>query len=222
MPGEINNNIPVSPVVGTPVTNTNTTTNATSEKDKEKARAAFSNILTEEEAKAALVVDPKTGKKIFPQKESLEALRDRRAKAILEQREKTTTYGKDMYLQLMVAQMKYQDPLEPMDNKDMLNQMAMFTSVEQLSNLNTNFADFAKDFKGKDEKGIDKNILVEEVKRLNANLVNISKSMGVVPVGADGKDSFEKFYELYEKTYTDLFKRLESLESEIKNLAKLV
>jgi flagellar basal-body rod modification protein FlgD len=42
---------------------------------------------------------------------------------------------KEMFLKLMVAQLKNQDPTSPMDQKEMLGQMAQFTSVEQLTNL---------------------------------------------------------------------------------------
>lgn len=48
---------------------------------------------------------------------------------------KDTKLGKDDFLKLMMAQMKYQDPMAPMDNKDMVAQMAQFTSVEQLTNI---------------------------------------------------------------------------------------
>ncbi len=47
------------------------------------------------------------------------------------------TTDKDMFLNLLVTQMKYQDPLNPQDNQQMLAQMAQFTSLEQLQNLNS-------------------------------------------------------------------------------------
>lgn len=42
---------------------------------------------------------------------------------------------KELFLSLLVAQLKNQDPTSPMDQKDMMAQMAQFTSVEQLTNL---------------------------------------------------------------------------------------
>jgi flagellar basal-body rod modification protein FlgD len=44
--------------------------------------------------------------------------------------------GKDTFLQLMVTQMRYQDPLNPQDNSAFVAQMAQFTSLEQMQNLN--------------------------------------------------------------------------------------
>lgn len=49
------------------------------------------------------------------------------------------TLGKDAFLQLLVLQMQNQDPLEPMDNADMLAQLAQFSALEATTNLNTNF-----------------------------------------------------------------------------------
>ena len=41
----------------------------------------------------------------------------------------------DMFLQLLVAQVRYQDPLEPMDNNEYMAQTAQFTMVEQITKL---------------------------------------------------------------------------------------
>lgn len=44
-------------------------------------------------------------------------------------------FDKDTFLQLMVAQLKYQNPLEPMDSAAFMAQTAQFTTVEKLNEL---------------------------------------------------------------------------------------
>lgn len=45
------------------------------------------------------------------------------------------TLGKDAFLQLLVTQMRYQDPLDPMDNGEYLAQLAQFSALEQMTNV---------------------------------------------------------------------------------------
>ena len=51
--------------------------------------------------------------------------------------------GKDEFVKLLVTQMKNQDPLNPMDGKDLAAQLAQFSSVEQLINANTTLSNIA-------------------------------------------------------------------------------
>jgi flagellar basal-body rod modification protein FlgD len=43
--------------------------------------------------------------------------------------------GKDDFLKLMVAQLKYQDPLKPSDQSQFMSQMAQFSTVEGINNM---------------------------------------------------------------------------------------
>ena len=49
------------------------------------------------------------------------------------------TMGQEQFLQLLVAQMQYQDPLEPTSNTEWVAQMATFSMVESLNNMQTAF-----------------------------------------------------------------------------------
>lgn len=54
--------------------------------------------------------------------------------------------GRDAFLQLLILQMQNQDPLEPVDNTDMIAQLAQFSSLEQMNNLNDSFEKLGADF----------------------------------------------------------------------------
>ncbi len=47
---------------------------------------------------------------------------------------------KNQFLKLLVTQLQNQDPLAPTDQKEMLAQLAQFSTVEQLQSLNQNFS----------------------------------------------------------------------------------
>ncbi|MDQ8733356.1 flagellar hook capping FlgD N-terminal domain-containing protein [Paenibacillus sp. LHD-38] len=49
----------------------------------------------------------------------------------------TDTLGKDQFLSILVTQLRNQDPMQPLQDKDFIAQMAQFTSVEQLMNMST-------------------------------------------------------------------------------------
>ncbi len=53
---------------------------------------------------------------------------------------------RDAFLQLLVMEMQNQDPLEPMDNGEMIAQLAQFSSLEQMNNLGESFEALSESF----------------------------------------------------------------------------
>ena len=51
-------------------------------------------------------------------------------------REVNDELNRDAFLQLLVLQMQHQDPMDPVENDEMIAQLAQFSSLEQMENMN--------------------------------------------------------------------------------------
>ncbi len=96
--------------------------------------------------------------------------------------------GKDDFLKMLVTQLRYQDPLQPMEDKEFIAQMAQFSSLEQMQNMNTAMITtqatnlIGKEIHWLDDQGTEKSGVVTAV----TTFEGVSKLMvGDVSVGMD-------------------------------------
>ena len=54
-------------------------------------------------------------------------------------RDPNTELDRQAFLQLLITQLRHQDPLNPMDDREFIAQMAQFSALEQMMNLNQTF-----------------------------------------------------------------------------------
>ena len=59
--------------------------------------------------------------------------------------------GKDEFLKLLTYQLQNQDPLKPMEQTQMAGELAQFSQLEQLSNLNSKFEKMGNNQKVEDK-----------------------------------------------------------------------
>jgi flagellar basal-body rod modification protein FlgD len=52
--------------------------------------------------------------------------------------------GKEQFLELLIAQLKHQNPLQPLQDQEFIAQMTQFSSLEQLQNMNTTLSQNAE------------------------------------------------------------------------------
>lgn len=114
----------------------------------------------------------------------------------------TSSLGKDAFLQLLVTQMKYQDPLNPNTDTEFVAQLATFSQLEQLQNLGQTSANSqAFSLIGKDVVVKTLNSSGETVlKQGKVDFVNIAK--GKVQLSIEGNTySMDDLYQVIDSYY---------------------
>ena len=57
--------------------------------------------------------------------------------------ERQLELGQDSFMKLLLTQLKYQDPLSPMEDKEFITQLAQFSSLSEMQKLNEAFGELA-------------------------------------------------------------------------------
>lgn len=133
-----------------------------------------------------------------------------------------STLGKDDFLQLLVAQMKYQDPMEPTSNTEYIAQYAQFSQVEQIQNMSQSMdLSRASGMVGQtvevtttDENGVEKTIMgkVDYVKYENGKaLVAIDESLYAL----------DDVTYVCDKEYLEAYQMAEALVKKIRDLPEV-
>lgn len=62
------------------------------------------------------------------------------AKPVFPAKKKTQSLGKDEFLKILVTQLSHQDPLQPMQDREFIAQMAQFSALEQMISMNNSMS----------------------------------------------------------------------------------
>lgn len=95
-----------------------------------------------------------------------------------------STLGGDAFLQLLVAQLKYQNPMEPTDGTQFLQQTAQFTQVETLQTL----ADTTEQLMGLTQFSLAVGLTGKTVEAVDQNGQRVSGEVGGVRFTVDGPE----------------------------------
>lgn len=91
----------------------------------------------------------------------------------------TGELGKDDFLNLLITQLRYQDPMEPLDDKEFIAQMAQFSSLEQMQNMNSSLSQVqAFSLIGKRAVGSVIDETSEQVKAIEGEVTSVKMSAG--------------------------------------------
>ena len=106
------------------------------------------------------------------------------------QEKKSNELGKNEFLELMIAQLNNQNPLEPQKNAEFVAQMAQFSTVEGIQNMSSGFESLASSYKS--SQALQASSLVGGAVTVDGQDTSLLRhgelvyGMADVPSGADG------------------------------------
>ncbi len=118
--------------------------------------------------------------------------------------ENKNSLDKDAFLKLLVAQMQYQDPMEPTSNTEYMSQMAQFSSVEQMQNLTSTIT-------SGQSMSLTGQYVILNVPDAAGNVDQVSGLVDYVTV-QDGKTYFHVGEEYYPSDYLDSVVSMDYIE----------
>ncbi len=90
------------------------------------------------------------------------------------------------YMKLLVTQLQNQNPLEPLDNKDMSAQLAQFSQLQQTENLNTSFSKVLDSVQRSYASSLIGKEVSFQVQEADGTLQTQTGEVDEVVIGADG------------------------------------
>jgi flagellar basal-body rod modification protein FlgD len=108
---------------------------------------------------------------------------------------KKSVMGKDDFLKMLVAQLKNQDPLNPLDGTAFVAQLAQFSSLEQLQNMSTQLDSMSSSFSSMNNVQV-ANLIGNEVSaKGNTTIVEGSTNTLYYNLPSDVKQGSVKIYD---------------------------
>jgi flagellar basal-body rod modification protein FlgD len=92
----------------------------------------------------------------------------------------STAMGQETFLKLLVAELKQQDPMDPMQNRDMVAQLAQLSSVQKLSGIDDKLG--ALQTANKSSSGLQSAGLIGRTIRANTNRLELTST--TTPTGS--------------------------------------
>ena len=136
---------------------------------------------------------------------------------------KSGDLDKEAFLQLLVTQMKYQDPLEPTDNTEYVSQLATFSELEQMTNLVAS-SDLtrASQLVGQYVTVKDKNETTGEETIIGGKVdyVTVENGKGYLNIG-DSKYSIDNLDSVVDQKYLNAYELAENFNKSLNSLPTL-